>query len=177
LSQSKGVHYLLDAFVEVLKQVPDARLDIAGSGGFQEQLLDQNNRLGLRTCVAFHGWSDRPGIQKLLGECRVLAFPSIYPESFGIVGIEAMMHARPVVAFDVGGVGDWLDDGATGRRVPVKDTAALATALVRLLRDDEECLRMGTAARAQAMVRFSAEKHLLALLGVYERAMGGHSGV
>ena len=50
------------------------------------------------------GWADKQMIDNYLSRASVVAFPSIYPESFGIVGIEATMRGRPVVGFDVGGV-------------------------------------------------------------------------
>jgi glycosyltransferase involved in cell wall biosynthesis len=173
LSRSKGLHYLLNAFVKVISEVPSAKLDIAGSGIDQGEFQSLADRLGVASSVVFHGWSDRTLVKKLLRECRVVAFPSIYPEAFGIVGIEAMMHARPVVAFDVGGVKDWLDDGVTGILVAPRETDALALALLRLLGSNETCRRMGFAARAQAKEKFSAERHLAALIGVYEDALSG----
>ena len=171
LSKTKGLHILLKAFQKVLKDVPRAKLDILGSGIDEAGFQNLTHELGLGNSVIFHGWADRARIQRGLKECAVVAFPSIYPEAFGIVGIEAMMHARPVVAFDVGGVKDWLDDGVSGCLIPVKDEEGLAGSITRLLKDGVESKKMGKAARLQALREFSVERHMKELLSIYHDAV------
>ena len=80
----------------------------------------------------------------------LVALPSLWAEPFGYVGIEAFARGRPVVAFDVGGVRAWLDDGANGVAVRAGDEAALAHAIDALLHDETRRSALAQRARADA---------------------------
>ena len=100
----------------------------------------------------------------------MVAFPSIYPEAFGIVGIEAMMRGKPVVAFDTGGVRDWLTHNQTGLLVPVKDIRLFAESLIRLLGNSLEREEMGKTARKEALRKFHPHDHLEKITEIYQSA-------
>ena len=171
LSRTKGLHLLLDAFAQVCCEIPEARLNILGSGHDEQLFRKQAKDLGLDDVVRFLGWVDKAEIDAHLSGTAVVAFPSIYPEAFGITGIEAMMRGKPVVAFDVGGVSDWLRHGETGYAIPAKDTDAFARALETILREPELKKTMGLRARQYAEEAFSPEPYFSALLEIYERAL------
>jgi glycosyltransferase involved in cell wall biosynthesis len=97
----------------------------------------------------------------------VVAVPS-RREGYGMVAREAMAHGRAVVASDVGGLRDAIDDGVDGVLVPPRDVAALRAALERLLGDPELRARLGAAARAKAEREWSREAMAEALVRVYE---------
>ena len=90
----------------------------------------------------------------------LVAVPSIWDEPFGLVGLEAMAHSLPVVAFDVGGISEWLTGGETGLLVPRRDTHAFARALDALLRDSERAREMGAAGARLLREHFSQAAHL-----------------
>ena len=138
LSRTKGVHYLLRSFDLVRKAHRSAHLDLLGDGEDAAEFQQLATDLGLNSCVTFHGWADRAMIDDYLNRATVVAFPSIYPEAFGIAGIEAMMRGKPVVGFDVGGVSDWLETGVTEVLVPSKDVAGYANALGDFLVNPEK---------------------------------------
>lgn len=171
LSRTKGVHYLLDAFSQVIRTIPDAKLEILGAGQDEAVFQKQADDLGLSNAVKFHGWANKATIDECLSRARVVAFPSIYPEAFGITGIEAMMRGKPVVAFDVGGVTDWLKNDETGYSVPVKDTDAFASALTKILSDPELENRFGRMARDNAKKFFSPSEHFSKLTKIYKSAL------
>lgn len=171
LSRTKGVHVLLDAFAQVLRDMPEARLEILGSGHDEQAFHKQADDLGLGDAVQFLGWADKDTIDTHLSSAAVVAFPSIYPEAFGITGIEAMMRGKPVVAFDVGGVSDWLHDGETGYTISVKNVDAFACALKTILRDPDLQKKMGRKARARAEEMFSAEPFMSAILEIYRTSL------
>jgi glycosyltransferase involved in cell wall biosynthesis len=171
LSRTKGVHLLIDAINDVVSHIPSVKLDILGSGHDEINFKKQVEELGLQDIVQFHGWADRKTIDTVLSQASVVAFPSIYPEAFGISGIEAMMRGKPVVGFDVGGVRDWLKDGENGYAVPVKDTSAFAERLIELLNDFTLRDRMGKKARKMAIQQFNQDTHVELLLSIYETAM------
>ncbi|HEY8030667.1 MAG TPA: glycosyltransferase family 4 protein [Gaiellaceae bacterium] len=86
-------------------------------------------------------------------------------EGYGVVAREAMAYGRPVVATPVGGLVDAIDDGVTGLLV---DRENLRSAIERLLRDPELCVRFGSAAREKAIREYAPEPAAKALLAVYE---------
>src|SRR4029077_4396641 len=107
-----------------------------------------------------------------LAEASVVALPSVWPEPFGLVGIEGFAAGRPAVATATGGLGDWLADGISGLLVPPGDHRALARALDELLSDTERQDRMGAAGRSYTLANFSPERHMQELLRGYTLAKG-----
>ena len=99
----------------------------------------------------------------LVKTCDAAVFPSRWQEPFGLSGAEALAHGVPVVAFDVGGVREWLTDSVSGFIVPEKDTAAMAGKLDLLYRDKSLAGRLGKAALELVRDRFSPEKYIAAM--------------
>ncbi|MGB0712861.1 MAG: glycosyltransferase, partial [Gammaproteobacteria bacterium] len=104
--------------------------------------------------------------------CTVV--PSRWPEPFGMVGVEAMARARPVVAFRAGGIPDWLDDGRTGHLVPEADTGAMAAAMAGLIHDRERAGAMGLQGRQTVDERFSHGHYLDAMMTLLSSATRSH---
>jgi colanic acid/amylovoran biosynthesis glycosyltransferase len=105
----------------------------------------------------------------------VVVCPS-HREGYGVVAREAMAHGRPVVATDVGGLAEAVEDGITGLVVPPHDSRALRAAIERLLSDADLRERLGAAARQVATAEFSWEASTAATLHAYRSATGGTSG-
>jgi glycosyltransferase involved in cell wall biosynthesis len=156
----KGVDHLLTALGRVEH---DFRCVIAGDGPARAWLEEKARGEGLAPRVHFAGWLAPAPLAALYERARVVAFPSVWNEPFGLVGLEAMAAARPVVAFAVGGVPEWLADGETGFLAPPRDTEAFARALMRLLADERLAQRLGEAGRARHAREFTEELHLQAL--------------
>ena len=89
-----------------------------------------------------------------------MVIPSCWPEPFGLIGLEAMRNARPVVAFNVGGIPDWCDNGKTGITVPQQDVSAFAEALEKLLTNYALAQEMGINGVRKVALQFSFEKNL-----------------
>ena len=106
----------------------------------------------------------------LYEQAAVVAVPS-RREGFGVVAMEAMAYARPVVASATGGLLDLVADGETGLLVPPGDASALRAALERLLADRELRRRLGAAGRERARERFSWDAVVVATLAAYEEAL------
>lgn len=165
LVREKGI----DLFLAALAQVPGAwRAVIAGDGLEAPALRAQAAASGLGDRVTFAGWQDEAGMTALFRRASIVAMPSRWPEPSGILGLEAMAHGRPVVAFATGGIPEWLADGETGLLAPPRDAGAFARALTALLADPAGARRMGEAGRARAAQRFAAAPHLAALDALYE---------
>ena len=125
----KGLRLLLEA----MGLIPDVRLKVAGAGPDLEPCKEYTRAIGLADRVEFLGLLSPADLRKAYASCLALSVPSIWPEPFGIIGIEAMAAAKPVVAFDVGGVPEWLTDGENGYAVRPLDRRGLAARLVELV--------------------------------------------
>lgn len=168
--REKGLHVLLRALAAVARPW---RLLVAGDGVDRQQAEATARRLGLGDRVSFLGWLGRGAVARCHAEATVVAVPSLWPEPFGIVGLEAMAHARPVVAFAVGGIPEWLDDGETGFLVAPGDIGAMADRLTRLLDDRNLAASLGARGRARVERDFSAAGHLERLLAIYTEITTG----
>lgn len=171
LSQVKGVHHMLKAVAEILQGNDNVHLDIVGDGPYKRKLMDLADNLYLNHKIIFHGWLDRKEINEMLSSCYLVVFPSIYPEAFGISGIEAMMHGKPVIGFDVGGVSSWLHDGVSGFLVKAKDTTEFGKKVELLLNDEALAGRMGSKGHEIASGNFIPEIHIQKLVDIYKQAV------
>jgi glycosyltransferase involved in cell wall biosynthesis len=165
LVRPKGVDVLIRAARAV-----EGEFVICGSGKRLEALRRLAARLGVGERVTFAGWLAPEQLAHELAEASVVAIPSLWPEPFGLVGIEAFAAGRPVVASATGGVEDWLDPGRNGLSVPPGDVDALAGALSELLADPQRQQSMGAAGRHAVGERFTERRHVAALLDAYDTA-------
>jgi glycosyltransferase involved in cell wall biosynthesis len=168
LVHSKGIDVLIEASAEV-----DAEFVICGDGRRLQTLRTLTRRLGVESRVRFKGWMDAEQLAEEFADASVAVVPSLWPEPFGIVGIEALAAGRPAVGSATGGIVDWLKDGVCGTTVPPGDAGALARALRELLDDPELQRAMGLAGRELVAERFSPARHLAALLEAYGTARSG----
>ena len=109
-------------------------------------------------------------IQRAIEESQVVVVPSL-GEGFGMVALEAMERARPVIASTVGGLPEIVADGETGLVVPPADAEALAEAIVALAGDLPRAAEMGRAARTRALEEFTPERCVERVESLYARAL------
>jgi glycosyltransferase involved in cell wall biosynthesis len=143
LEPYKNVEGLAEAWRLLAPRLPEARLVVVGRG--TQRPIVARLRRDFPGRVDHHEWLDPPEIAGVLDEATVLVLPS-WPEGLGRVIIEAFGRGRSVVATNAGGIPDLVDDGVEGMLVPPADSATLAAALERVLRDRELAERMGAAA-------------------------------
>jgi glycosyltransferase involved in cell wall biosynthesis len=161
----KGIGVLIRAARDV-----DAEFVICGDGWQLDAMRRLARRLGVQDRVRFTGWLAGRDLAPQMAEASVVAMPSLWPEPFGLVGIEAHAAGRPVVASATGGVGDWLQSGVSGLSVKPGDVHALATALNELLADPARQAAMGEAGREIVAARYTPERHVDALAHAYATA-------
>jgi glycosyltransferase involved in cell wall biosynthesis len=148
----KAHDVLLAALTRVREELPEATLEIAGEGPLDAELRATVTRLGLRDAVSFLG-RVAPAAP-VFERSAVVVVPS-RGEGFGMVALEAMERGRAVVASDVGGLPEIVEDGVTGIVVPPDEPEVLAAALLGLLRDPARAAAMGAAGRDRALAAFS----------------------
>ena len=122
--------------------------------------------------IEFVGWMNGHELESLWAHHDLLVVPSLWPEPFGQVGIEAGSRGVPVAAFAVGGIPDWLTDGVNGHLAPgdPPTAAGLAEAIIRCLRDPDAHARLSRGALEMAR-RFNTRSHLAALLEVFGKVV------
>ena len=147
----KGHIVLLRAFAAARKELPGLTLDIAGRGPLEPALRALVTELGLDESARFLGHVTP--IQGAIERSQVVVVPSM-GEGFGMVALEAMERARPVIAASIGGLGELVRDGETGLLVPPGEAEPLREAIVRLASDPALARRMGEAGRRRALDRF-----------------------
>jgi glycosyltransferase involved in cell wall biosynthesis len=162
LSAAKGVSVLLASAGRF-----DAHIDVVGDGWQRRALERSALRRGLGDRVTFHGWRSAGEIRAVHAAAHVAVVPSLWPEPFGMVGIEAMSQGRPVVASSSGGVGDWLEHERTGLIVPPGNPEKLGAAIAVLLSRREASRAMGLEGHRVVRERFTDDAHVAALLAVY----------
>jgi len=168
LEPQKGHAWLLQAWPDVLRHLPDARLVVIGDGALRQPLESRARAAGVAGSVLFTGF--RTDVPRLLDAVDVVVLPSLY-EGMPLTAIEAAAMARPVVATAVDGTPEVVRDGETGLLVPPADAPALARALAALLRDPDGARRLGAAARARALARFDLARQVERTAAVYRAAV------
>lgn len=168
LSREKGVLEFIDALAQLPKE--RFRAVIAGEGPLQEEAVRRVAARGIEKSVAFLGWLDEARLGEIYRRATVVVVPSMVLEAFSLVGIEAMAHAKPVVAFDAGGVREWLADGETGFLVQQGNIDQLAKQIATLLENGPLARKMGEAGRRRVEAHHRRKGHLDRLMAVYAEA-------
>ena len=164
LSPEKGCTYFVDAMADVVRALPGVQALVIGEGQEDERLRAQAASLGLGDAVRFIGY--RRDLDRVYPAIDLLVLPSL-SEGLPNVVLEAMAHARAVVATRVGGVPEVVDDGVSGVLVPPADAPALARAIVTVLRDTRARAAMGEVGRARIVRDFSVAARTARLLALY----------
>jgi glycogen synthase len=154
LDNEKGVADLLQACAGVMRKHPRIRLAIAGKGGEEERLRSLVGSLGLSACTHFMGYVTGGALEALYKVADLLVCPSTY-EPFGIVPLEGMINAVPVIASDVGGMSELVVHGRSGIKVPPGNPGAIESAISFILDRPEEGKRLGQAGRTRAREVFN----------------------
>lgn len=173
LTKLKGVADLLESVPLAEKWLAEKRqgcrltVTIAGDGPEQERLQALARRNGIQ--AEFTGWIGSSRKSELMQQVDLLAVPSLWPEPFGLVGIEAGAFGVPAVAYDVGGISDWLISGYSGELAPGNPPSAtgLAEAIVRALIDPSHYLDLSNGAREVA-ARFTLARHVSQIESTFE---------
>lgn len=167
--RGKGVDVLLEALAQV--RVPFECL-IFGDGNHRPYCEELSRKLGLSDRVSFKGYLPSAEVDKHYADASLAVVSSVWPEPFGAVGLEAMRHGLPVVAFDAGGIREWLHDGENGFLVPWMDRATYAARVEQLLGDKALARQMGERGRVLAQEKFGFEQYISGLEEMFARLVG-----
>ena len=143
-------------------------LVVAGDGPDRPALIDAARSQGLH--ASFPGWVTGETRTAMMRAASVVAVPSLWPEPFGLVGLEAAVHGVPAVAFDVGGISEWLHDGVNGRLVRERGSAAAFGRTLAATVDDTGLLRRLEQGALGVASRFTVDAHLQKLDAAFAAA-------
>ena len=167
----KGLHFLVEAAKKIVKQSGRTKFLIAGEGPLKTQIQTNLQAANLTGNFEFLGKVSEPQLQALYGCADVFVLPSIQ-EGQGIVLLEAQASGVPVVAFDVGGVGEAVQNGETGFLAKLGNTNEFADAILKLLSDETLRERMGANGRRFVVNNYTWDICAEKMLQVYYEALG-----
>ena len=168
--RGKGV----DVFLEALAQVKSTfECVILGDGNHKAFCEILTKKLGLADRVTFKGFIPQEELKSYYRECSVVALSSLWPEPIATIGLEVMRYALPVVAFDAGGIKDWLVDGQNGFLVPWMDRTLFAARIDQLLNDKPLAKKLGAAGLKLVSERYDFETYIGDLEKMFVRVVAG----
>lgn len=169
----KGLDVLLRAFRVIRREIPSARLVIAGDGTPEQWTAYRATAaaVGVDDAADFRGRVSEAEKRALFAAAAVYASPATGGESQGVVLLEAMAQGTPVVASDIAGYRTVIDTGRDGLLVPPSDPDALAVAVCRVLRDRTLAARLAEAARATVERTYDWNIVIPRHLAVYREAL------
>jgi len=156
-----------------MTRLPTVRLIVAGDGPERRHCQKLSRRLRLDSRVDFRGWVDSRLMGRLYREASLTVMPSLWPEPFGITGIESLSHSRPVVAYSTGGIPEWLEDGRQGFLVERGNIKAMGESIQKLISDPTLTQTYGEAGRKKVEDVYNPRSHYEALMEIYGDVLNG----
>jgi 1,4-alpha-glucan branching enzyme len=154
LVREKGVEVLMQALISVMSVFPNTKTVISGRGPMLELLKILAEEHGIASSVLFTGFVTDEERNRLLATADITVLPSLY-EPFGIVALEAMAAAAPLIVADVGGLGEVVRHGSDGLKFPPGNHLALSAAISTLLADPSLREQLGRQGKERAVTAFS----------------------
>ena len=150
LAEQKGYQYLIEAIALVKDQIRNIKVYILGEGEDKNELLTQRDSLGLSNQIEFLGLVPQDQVPAILTKCDLFVLASLW-EGLPTVVLEAMAVKVPVIATEIPGTNELVQDGITGWLVPPKDPKSLAQAIFNASTDP----RKGETLAANAYARLA----------------------
>jgi len=164
----KGLAWLLQTIPLLDSQI---HLDIAGEGWGMSQVRQLAGNLHLGDRITWHGWCQKEKLEDLYRKSFAVIFPSVWPEPAGLVTLEAYVRFRSVIASNVGGIPEHIQDGKTGILVEPNNAEQLATAIMDLANNFDKAREIGIAGNALFYSEFTLEIHAQRLQEIYDLAI------
>jgi glycosyltransferase involved in cell wall biosynthesis len=171
--RGKGVDVLLKSLAKVRSKFECV---ILGDGNHKAHCEALAVKLGLADRVVFKGFVPQEELKTYYRECSLVALSSVWPEPIATIGLEVMRYALPVVAFDAGGIKDWLLDGQNGFLVPWMDQRAFAARIDQLLNDKSLAKKMGENGLALVSEHYDFAQYIRDLESMFQKAIDERLG-
>lgn len=169
ITELKGVFDIPDIAKKIIERNRNVKFVLAGSGEI-EKLQAIVEEKGISQYFSFPGWVKKERKEKLLQEADLFFLPS-YTEGMPMSILEAMGYGLPIVATNVGGIPQLVENGKNGYMVEPGKIDDFAKVILELTGNDELIYRMGKESIEKAYEKYSLEKHLEKVCKLYEKAM------
>lgn len=169
LREPKGIQFMLQAMAQLRETNPNLQYLVVGDGEYGPALKEMARSLGLGNRVVFVG--QRKDIPEILAVCDFFILPTL-TEALPTVLMEAMAARKAMIASNVGGVPEMIQDGVNGRLLPPGDVPALVTACAQLADDSALRNAWGTAGQAICQEKFNIERQIVSLENLYASLIG-----
>lgn len=169
INEAKGVYALLDAFILIKKKVPEAKIIFAGAQDDERERIKKYILKKQLKAIKILGWINEEEVISILKTVNVIVSPSLYPDPFPGVNLEAALYKKPVVTTCFGGGKEFVLDGQTGYVVNPYNKEELADRITELLVNKTKAKEFGEAAYKRLKENFSLDKQIEKLLGWYNK--------
>jgi glycosyltransferase involved in cell wall biosynthesis len=171
IERRKGLQYLVKAVPDIVKEVPDVKVVIAGpDAGYVGQLKQLVDAFGVRDYVFFAGVLSDLDVIKAIRDADVFVLPS-ESENFPEVILKAAYLKRPIVASCVGGVSEFVEDGENGFLIDVGDVEGIASAVLTLLGDEELERKFGEKAYRKVIRKHTVQQMAEQTIKIYKEIL------
>lgn len=167
LTKEKGVEYLLRSMPEVISVFPKIELKLVGDGSDKNYFIEMAKNLNISKNVNFVGNVSSDEVKKYYKNSTIVIVPSIYPDNFPTVCIEAMSVGRPLIGSRIGGIPELIDNGDNGYLVRPYSPESLAQKIMLLLLNKKLLNKFGSNARNKAEKKFDINEHIRKLENIY----------
>jgi len=150
---------------------PHIHLDIAGEGWAMPQVRKLAENLNIGDRLTWHGWCQSEKLEDLYRQSFAVIFPSVWPEPAGLVTLEAYARFRPVIASNVGGIPEHIQDGKTGILIEPNNSQELAAAITDLAHNFDKAREIGLAGHDLFRTEFTLAIHAQRLQEIYDLAI------
>lgn len=168
LEKQKGHYHLIEAMPQITAEHPQAILLLVGSGREETALQAQALALGVEKNIRFLG--TRRDLGDLFRAMDLFVMPSLW-EGLSLAMVSAMAAGLPIIATDVGGVGEVLAHGTCGRVVPAMNATALATEILHLVRHPQQATTLANLGKQRAWDHYSDRAMTRRVQSLYDRAL------
>lgn len=170
LVHAKGIHIFVEAGIDLLKRRDDVKFVVVGDGVLREDMMRIVSERGISHKFFFTGFISDNDLNDLYRVCDVTVFPSLY-EPFGIVALEAMSAAKPVIVSDVGGLSNLVVDGFNGLKTPPNNPYILSRVIEKVISDPEFAEYLGRNGFHHVYKNYTWDKIADMTLKTYSRVM------
>ncbi len=167
LTMHKGVHILIDAFKQL--NYKNIKLHIVGEGVDVEKF---RQLAGADSRIIFHGFVPPEGLRSLYEMAHITVVPSIWYEPFGLIIIESFKFGVPVVASNIGGIPEIIENGYSGLLFEPGNVSQLTEILGNLIENPTELKRLGQGAFDELAKRYNTGDYMRKLEGLYKEVAG-----
>lgn len=171
LSSRKRLEFVLNAIPMVVKENPNVKFVLGGSGPDREKLESMAKMLNINENVLFTGFIPAETLPALYSACDVFLLHTTY-EAFGLVLAEASATGKPIISTSVGAIPEVVEDGMTGLLVRPMDSRALANAILKLSGDKNLRAEMGKAGKQNALSKYNWDNLTEKYINVYRNVIG-----